>query len=344
MKKTININLGGYPFTINDDAFDLLSRYFDSLKSAFAVESEEDASDLTADIEDRCAEILREQLAPGAIITLGDVKRIIERVGQPEEIVENTEYISTEPSDKKEYSRSTTAGEAGPVPPPIRKRLFRDPQNEMIGGVCSGIGAYLNVDPTWIRLITVGLAIISKAWVFPLYIILWIVLPAARTPLQRMQMRGEEPTLSNIGRTVNSAYSDSDDKEVNNSFKSFANGLNTIFAFIGKGIIAIFVLCCALVLFACGLGIIGCLIGLLGGAAAFAVWPVTLLPGITALDTRELWLMIGGFLSAGSFIYLICYAIWTSIKNRPVRRSTLVPLLILLGTGIVTMAISWEFL
>ena len=72
----------------------------------------------------------------------------------------------------------------------------------MIGGVCSGIAWYLNCDPTWVRLAAVLLTIASLSAGLVLYIILWIVLPEPRTPLERMQMMGEQPTVENIGKTV----------------------------------------------------------------------------------------------------------------------------------------------
>lgn len=219
MKKTFNINIAGYPFVIDEDAYLLLKNYLDTISSAFS--NQEDSMGIIEDIEARVAELLFEAGAEkGKIITIDDVKKIIQRIGQPDEIIEQSEDIEIEfkgnnNQQKSEINRETVSinpppfnGNQASTPPPFyKKKLFRDPQNAMLGGVCSGLAHYLNIDPTIMRLITVVLTILSASTCGIAYIILWIVVPEARTPLQRMQMLGEQPTVENIGKTVTDSFS-----------------------------------------------------------------------------------------------------------------------------------------
>lgn len=106
MKKTFNINVAGFPFTIDDDAYTLLSDYLDTIEHAFA--KQDDSRELVNDIESRIAELLLEQTSSGsAIVTAQDVEQVIRRVGQPEEMIEEDETISID-SEKMEYKETVT--------------------------------------------------------------------------------------------------------------------------------------------------------------------------------------------------------------------------------------------
>lgn len=106
MKKTFNINVAGFPFTIDDDAYTLLSDYLDTIEHAFA--KQDDSRELVNDIESRIAELLLEQTSSGsAIVTAQDVEQVIRRVGQPEEMIEEDETISID-SEKVEYKETVT--------------------------------------------------------------------------------------------------------------------------------------------------------------------------------------------------------------------------------------------
>lgn len=215
MKKTFNINIAGYPFVIDEDAYQLLREYLNTIENAF--KSTPENSELVNDIEARIAELLLDMASNGNhIITLADVEQIIARIGQPEEMIENEEYISipkddSTPSGEETVIEEETVKPDSPTPPknPLpSKKLYRDPVNGMLGGVCSGFSWYLGWDVTWIRILVIALTICSFSTVAIVYIILWVVIPAAETPLQRMQMMGEEPTMENIGRTVTDTFMD----------------------------------------------------------------------------------------------------------------------------------------
>lgn len=207
MKKTLNINLGGYPFTIDEDAYRLLKDYLDTIRYAF--DTQEDTEDLASDIESRIAEILIEKEGGGIrIVSSQEITEVIERIGKPSEFIDLDETIQSHGPVMEEEIKVEEKVTPPPYTPgqqtanPRRKVLFRDPQNAMLGGVCAGLAAYLNCDPTIIRLITVVLFFLSASTVAIAYIILWIVVPEARTPLQRMQMSGKDTTMENIGKTV----------------------------------------------------------------------------------------------------------------------------------------------
>ena len=134
MKKTFTINISGIIFHIDEDAFEKLSNYLNSIKSCF--NSSDGKDEIIADIEARIAEMLQAKISDSKqVITIEDISEIIAVMGEPEQIgAENGAQT------KSNYSSTET-----------RKRLYRDSDNKVLGGVCSGIGAYFNIDPVWIR-------------------------------------------------------------------------------------------------------------------------------------------------------------------------------------------------
>ncbi len=284
MKKTFNINIAGYPFVIDEDAYQLLREYLNTIENAFKATPEN--SELVTDIEARIAELLLEMAADGNhIITLADVEQIISRIGKPEEMIENEEYISISENGDNSNEEETVVEEEKVSPEPqapsktpfTSKKLYRDPINGMLGGVCSGLSWYLGWDVTWIRILVIALTICSFSTVALVYIALWIIVPAAETPLQRMQMMGEEPTVENIGKTVTDTFMD--DQGIRESrakqtsrapqaANTIATGASWIVKiFIIAGLIIAFPLLIALVL-----GLVGCIFFLL-------MWGATLLFG-----------------------------------------------------------------
>lgn len=188
MKKTYNINLGGCGFVIDEDAYETLASYLNTLRDVCTKSGQPETVD---DIEMRIAEIFTETCAtaPNRILTMGDVEWVIDRMGRPEEIMPQAveEGVATPPpySGKK-----------------IEKRLYRDTDNKILGGVCSGLAWYMGVDPVWVRIVAVLLAFLTGSTLIWVYIVLWIIIPAARTPYERMQMMGMDSSMDTIGRVV----------------------------------------------------------------------------------------------------------------------------------------------
>ena len=188
MKKTYTINLGGMAFVIDEDAYIKLNDYLDSIKNHF--ENENERKEILEDIELRIAEILKDTLSSKKeVISTVDIDNIIKIMGNPSEFGPEDEPQAKQEDDKE---RSY-------------KRIYRDPDNRVIGGVCGGLGAYFQFDPIILRVLFV-IALLGLGTGFFIYIILWIVIPEAKTFAQKMQMRGEEVNISNIGKKVKEEF------------------------------------------------------------------------------------------------------------------------------------------
>lgn len=185
MNKTININLAGLFFHIDEDAYQRLQRYLAAVRKSFAGTS--GADEIMSDIESRIAELFLEKRANDQqVISIKHVEEVISIMGQPEDYEVNEE-IFEEQTSRKAYR-----------PNGKNKQLFRDTQNGYVGGVSSGLGYYLGIDTIWVRVIWVLLVLFSVGWVIPVYILLWILVPDAVTTNQRLTMMGKEVNISNI--------------------------------------------------------------------------------------------------------------------------------------------------
>lgn len=192
MNKVQQINLGGVPFTIDEDALGYLSRYLDTIHAHFR--QSEGYEEITQDIEARLAELFQEGLGHRQIVALKDVEDAIVIMGTPED-------FGAEPLEESGgHHQRQEDGPKGTYR--TGKRLFRNPEDEVVGGVCSGIAAYFGVnDPLWVRL-TFIVFVLSGGFGVPLYLILWAILPKAETASDRLAMRGEPINVSNIGKII----------------------------------------------------------------------------------------------------------------------------------------------
>jgi len=187
MKITVSVNLGGYSFNIDEDAYSELKRYLKNLEIHFA--GEESASEILSDIETRMAELFRSRLTGyKQVITIGDVSDVIAIMGNPEDISDNEG-----PSRKEKFSK------------PGAHRMYRDPDNRIIGGVCSGMGAYWDIEPWIIRIIFLALVLGGGLGVL-IYLILYVVLPEAKTTAQKIEMKGDPVNIHNIKESVKKEF------------------------------------------------------------------------------------------------------------------------------------------
>ena len=342
MKQTLNINLSGYPFTIDDDAYQLLKDYLDTIRYAF--ETQEDTEDLASDIESRIAELLIEkENGNRRIVTRDEISRVIERIGKPSEFIEvdetqiNVENPRHENQDEPVNEKHSTEC-LNPTPPPyekikfsrnpfVRKRIFRDPQNAMLGGVCAGLAAYLHIDVTVVRLITVLLFFLSATTVAIIYIILWIVVPDARTPLQRMQMFGEDTTVENIGKTVTGNYNEENQNYDQDSRTRFPKFISAALSFFVTCLIIIGLIIASPLLFALAVVAFCCFIALF--AIAVGLYTGTMFD--TALEGQMVFFIllavIGGAITLGIPLWLFIRRFWRKKEFAPnpsVRRSLLI--------------------
>ena len=280
MKKTFNINIAGTGFTIDDDAYTLLSDYLSTLEHAFS--HLDDFRELIADIEGRISELLTEMSDGGTrIITLANVEAVIARMGKPEDFIDADVKMTVDydiPKDETIIDIDEKAEtKPGAVPPPYVphtgsvKKFFRDTQGGMIGGVCAGISHYTGIDVVWVRLLTVLLAVLSLSTAALAYVVLWIVVPPAETPYEKMQMMGETPTISNIGRTVtDNFYESSKSAETPGTpggegayMTGTRSGSSRFFSVLLKVLIVIGLIIFVPVAIALVLGTLACLMGLL---------------------------------------------------------------------------------
>lgn len=187
MKITVSINLGGYSFNIDEDAYTDLKRYLKNLEFHFA--EEESSSEILSDIESRMAELFRGKLtAYKHVITIDDVNQVISVLGTPEDISDNEKRSAGDKFSTPGYNR-----------------MYRDPDRRIIGGVCSGMGAYWNIEPWIVRVIFLILAMMGGLGIL-IYLILYIVLPEAKTTAQKIEMKGDPVNIHNIKDSVKQEF------------------------------------------------------------------------------------------------------------------------------------------
>lgn len=276
MKKTFTVNLGGTIFNIDSDAYQLLDDYLSNLRLYFR--KQEDADEIVHDIESRISELLSEKVSSGSqVITLAFVEEVIERMGKPEEFA-GVEAGSEHAAGASPHSGAKRQGAA--------KRLYRDPDNKMLGGVISGFAAYLGCDTTLLRLLAIALMFVSVGAAIIIYIICWLLMPPAHTAAEKLSMRGEEVTIENIGRTVKTGF-----EKVSNGVNDFVNSgkprtffqkvadiLVAIAGFVLKVCLVLLLIICSPVLFILAIVFIALIIALVaaligGGAILYEMFP-----------------------------------------------------------------------
>ena len=193
MNKTININLGGYFFHIDETAYKKLKKYLDAIAKSLS-DDPEGKNEIIADIEARICELLSEKITETRqVVNELDIHHIIKIMGEPEDYSDNDEsFQGTKSKSKNGKSNS--------------KKLFRDRENRLISGVSTGIAHYLDLDVVWIRIAFILLTIFSGMGLIA-YIVLWIVTPEAKTTAEKLQMEGERVTIDNIEKKIREEFS-----------------------------------------------------------------------------------------------------------------------------------------
>lgn len=308
MKKTLTVNLGGTVFHIDEDAYRLLDNYLSNLKLHFRRQA--GADEIVNDIELRISELFSEKLTAGSqVITIADVEEVIVRMGKPEE-------METGAEEEKTFSYTTT-----------RRRLYRNPDDRMLGGVIGGLSVYLGWDTTWFRLIFIFCAIFGFKLLIPLYIICWIVIPEARTAAEKLNMRGEAVTMENIGKTVTDGF----ERVANNvndyvksdkprtSMQRTGDTLMMVVGWFLKICLVIFAIVCSPVLFVFGIVFVALLfaaivVAISGGAALISLFPAIdfVLP---TSPLSAIVMYIAGILVVGIPLVSIIFAIFRPVFN-----------------------------
>jgi len=205
MKKNITINLCGRLFQIDEDAYELLQQYIESLHSSFG--REQGGDEIVDDIEARIAELFAELRQQGIeAITIDHVKDIITRIGRPEQLAGENESHNENGNENSGHKYDSFRTAAQDICDNVRartagKKLYRNPKDKMLTGLCSGIATYTNTDPVLWRLLFVLLVLIYGVGIIT-YIVLAIIVPEARTPEQLLQMEGKDVTPQNLADVV----------------------------------------------------------------------------------------------------------------------------------------------
>ncbi|WP_204346510.1 PspC domain-containing protein [Psychroserpens algicola] len=193
MNKTVNINLAGMFFHIDEDAYLKLQRYLEAIKRSFT--DSQGRSEIIADIEARIAELFSERVQnERQVIRTKEVDEVITIMGQPEDYLVDDEIFEDEP--KQSYRPSSSSAS---------KKLYRDTDNSYVGGVSSGLGHYFGIDALWVRLIWI-LLIFGAGTGILLYILLWIFIPEATTTTEKLMMKGQPVNISNIEKKIKDGF------------------------------------------------------------------------------------------------------------------------------------------
>ena len=188
MKEITRIHLAKTPYDIELDAKEVLQNYLSEIKQMMGSE------DTMYEIEARMVELLGERgVQNNGIITMSDVEDLRSKMGLPKEFSD---------SESNEDSQADLTPSNSPA-----KRLMRDTDNAIFGGVCAGIAAYWGINPLWVRLLFIISPFITFGTALLVYIIIWISLPEAKTAAEKLQMRGEPVTLDSLKKAANNSES-----------------------------------------------------------------------------------------------------------------------------------------
>ncbi|WP_177764246.1 PspC domain-containing protein [Flavobacterium sp. I3-2] len=204
MNKTVTINIAGLFFHIDEDAYDKLSNYLQAIKNSLNTDGKEE---IINDIESRIAEIFSEKINPKTgVISMLDVDNIIQVMGQPED------YRLDDENESQSQTEQNSTNENYIKRP---RKLFRDGEKRVLGGVLSGLSNYFNIDVVWIRILFILLIFVYGSSII-IYPILWIIIPKAKTVSDILEMKGEPVNISNI------------EKQVRENFDQIGNNIRNI--------------------------------------------------------------------------------------------------------------------
>ncbi|SCY13967.1 phage shock protein C (PspC) family protein [Nonlabens sp. Hel1_33_55] len=303
MNKTININLAGLFFHIDEDAYNRLQRYLAAVRNSFSETT--GADEIMSDIESRIAELFLEKRAnEQQVISIVHVESVIDIMGQPEDY-EVDEDIFTEAGPRTRRTNFAAKG----------KQLFRDTQNGYVGGVSAGLSYYLGMDTIWIRVLWIVATFFSAGWLIPIYILLWIFVPDAVTTNQRLTMMGKEVNITNIEDNFKAGFEPVADGQTDAGHRIVGQkgkrGTVRFFGFLGRfmaGIFKAIVKIFGLILFlATTIAIVALIVSTITASAVdidgYSLW--TLFDWVVPAEYASFWLVLAIILAAGIPLFLL---------------------------------------
>ena len=344
MKGIVNVSIAGIAFKLEDEAFARLERYLNDIRSGYG--NTADGEEIMSDIEARIAEIILTQQNASVVVPLSLINSVLDRLGAPEDISEGA------PANAANQERANATGSSTKS---IPHRLYRNPEGAKFGGVCSGLAAYFNVDPVWIRLLfaaplvlLVFFTIIHWRWLVPtmtgfmttafiLYFLLWIVIPKAKTPLQKLEMKGEKITKDTLEQSFREEFqSRSNDpqnielrarNERNASvFSEFVSIIGKILLFCAKALAAII-----------GFSLMIAIVGIIVALAAVLIGGPAAIHGITSTSPTMLavLLLLAVLIPLSLAVYGILKMLFGFNQNKPFVTTLLVIWVLTLVFGTV---------
>lgn len=340
MNKTININLGGIFFHIDELAYQKLKLYLDAIRRSLS-DDPQGRDEILNDIELRIGELLSERITNDRmVINDSDIDEITKIMGRPEDYSVDEELFEDEP----QYSPKTAS-----------KKLFRDADDKFLGGVCAGLAHYFGMDVIWMRLIWLILFFFFGTGLL-VYILLWILIPQAETTAEKLQMKGEPVNISNIERKIREEFQDVSSRvkngvnEVSDTVRSseFKNkaksGIQEVIDTLGRIILAIFKIfgkfIGALLIFIASATLIGLIVAafswgsfeLLGFEGDYMQYPPFFFDSI-----MPMWLLIVfGFLAI-AIPFVVLFMLGLKILSSNVKSFSTTTKLSLLGVWIIAI-------
>ena len=317
MNKTIIININSIVFHIEEEAYEILRSYMIDIKRHFGNSS--DSQEILQDIENRIAEMFSEKIHAGRkeVISLEDVNQVISRMGRV------SDFEADQELDEEQPTAEHNQQEDAQIPPPpafVEKKLMRNPDDKVFGGVCSGLAAYFGIDSKWMRLIFVCFFLFGGSGVL-LYLILWVVLPEATTRADKMAMKGESPTLQNFKKSFEeelqglSPHFSKAKSGLAKGTSAVGNGISSIGRFFLRLIGFLILAFSALSVFGTVICLIGCITGVLGYQQEMVF------PGTEFLNTPQaiIALIAGALAIAIPFLALTQLMLRLLFKTQPLN-------------------------
>lgn len=237
MNKTIIININSIVFHIEEDAYEILRSYMIDIKRHFG--RSEDSKEILEDIENRIAEMFSERIHSGKkeVIGIDDVNQVIAQMGRVSDfeagiISDEEEFSATTDAVADPGAPSVEAEEPAPKVEPsyFAKKLMKDPDDKILGGVCSGLGHYFGIEPKWVRIMFLTFFLFAGSGAM-LYVVLWIFMPKAVSRADKMAMRGEAPNLQNFKKSYEM---DEQSGQLSGAREYFGRGARSVESFIGS--------------------------------------------------------------------------------------------------------------
>lgn len=325
MNKTTNIHLAQTLFSLDENAYLLLKNYLEKLERLF--KNTEGAKDILEDIEVRIAELFTELKKDNLyVISVADVEQVIETLGTPEDLAGEEEPTET----SSQYNSS--------------KKLFRDPDDRFLGGIAGGLSHYVGLDSAWIRLIMLILFFSSVGGVVLVYILLWILIPEAKTTADKLMMKGEPVNVSTIKKKikeeidqVGDKVKDVDYENLGNQLKKKSKDFSDLLLKLARGVVKLLTLLIGVfLLFMSSIVLLVIFISTVVGSAFSAMVPKEIMQFGLSLDIPVFILGFFALLIVGiPFIFLFTLGLQLLSQNKSVMSR--LSKLVLLGLWILSL-------